>query len=741
MQKLIKHLKPFVWLILVIFVLLFAQAMADLSLPGYMANIVNIGIQQNGIKNSVPQAISASEFNRLILFMTDDEKAQVTESYILLSKQSLSDTDYAKYLKTYPQLTTTPIYKLVTTDKTEIAQLNTILAKSIPPVFAIEQNGLAAYTGNTLQIPTGVDPFVLIAQLPPAQLAAIRSAVDTQINTIPSTLLTQYSVVYISAQYKALGMNIGNIQTNYMLRIGMLMLLLTLASAACSMTVGYLSARIAAGLGRNLRKQLFERVESFSNTEFDKFSTASLITRSTNDITQIQMLMIMLFRIVFYAPIMGVGGIIKVFNADRSMLWIIAAAVGAILTMMTVVFTVAFPKFQSMQKLVDKLNLVMREILTGLMVVRAFNTQKYEEERFDIANNDLTKTSLFVNRVMVFMMPAMMLLMNSVMILIVWVGSHQVDAGTMQVGNMMAFMQYAMQIIMSFLMVSIVFVMLPRASVSAVRISEVLETELVIKDPEKPQKFISNLKGLVEFQNVAFRYPGAEDDVLKNITFTAKPGQTTAFVGSTGSGKTTLINLIPRFYDVTEGKVLVDGIDVRNVTQHDLRDKIGYVSQKAVLFSGTIESNIRYANENATDEELAKYAETAQALDFINEGGQGYATAVSQGGTNLSGGQKQRLAITRALAKRPEIYIFDDSLSALDFKTDMALRKALKKETSNTTVLIVTQRVSTIMGADEIVVLDNGKIAGIGTHKELMKNCRVYQEIALSQLSKEELIL
>jgi ATP-binding cassette subfamily B multidrug efflux pump len=451
--------------------------------------------------------------------------------------------------------------------------------------------------------------------------------------------------------------------------------------------------------------------------------------------------MVMLFRIVFYAPIIGVGGIIKVLDADRSMLWIIAAAVGAILTMMIVIFTVALPKFQSMQKFIDKLNLVMREILTGLMVIRAFNTQKHEEERFDIANNDLTKTSLFVNRVMVFMMPAMMLLMNGVMILIVWVGSHQVDAGTMQVGNMMAFMQYAMQIIMAFLMVSIVFVMLPRASVSAVRISEVLETEPVIKDPEKPQKFDSNLRGMVEFQNVAFRYPSAEDDVLKHITFTAKPGQTTAFIGSTGSGKSTLINLIPRFYDVTDGKVLVDGIDVRNVTQHDLRDKIGYVSQKAVLFSGTIESNIRYANENATNEEVAKYAETAQALDFINENGQGYATIVSQGGTNLSGGQKQRLAIARALAKRPEIYIFDDSLSALDFKTDMALRKALRRETADATVLIVTQRVSTVLGADQIVVLDKGEIVGIGTHKELMGNCSVYQEIALSQLSKEELVL
>ena len=624
MRKLIKHLRPFVWAIVAIFVLLFAQAMADLSLPGYMANIINVGIQQNGIQNAVPQAISAVEFNKITIFMTDSQKAQVTGDYILLSKQSLSDADYAKYLKTYPQLATTDIYKLNTTNKKEIAQLNTILSKAIPPVLAIEQNGLAAYAGSTIQIPAGVDPFTVIAQLPPAQLAALQSSAETQINTIEPDLLTEYSVAYISVQYKALGMNIGSIQHKYLFDIGMLMVLITLASAACSVTVGYISARIAAGVGRNMRKQLFERVESFSNTEFDKFSTASLITRSTNDITQIQMLMVMLFRIVFYAPILGIGGILKVLGAANSMLWIIGAAVGVLITIMVVMFVIVLPKFQSMQKLIDKLSLVMREHLTGLMVIRAFNAQQHEEERFDKANQDLTKTSLFVNRaVLVFLMPAMMFLMNAVMILIIWVGAHQVDAGTMQVGNMMAFMQYAVLIIMAFLMISIVFIMIPRASVSAVRISEVLETEPVIVDPEKPQKFDSNLKGVVEFRDVAFRYPSAEDDVLKHITFTAKPGQTTALIGSTGSGKTTLINLIPRFYDVTEGKVLVDGIDVRDVTQHDLRDKIGYVSQKAVLFSGTIESNIKYANENATAAEVAKYAETAQAMDIINESDQG----------------------------------------------------------------------------------------------------------------------
>ena len=741
MLKLIRHLKPFTWLIVAIFVLLFGQAMSDLSLPSYMADIVNIGIQQHGIENTVPQAIRASEFDKVTLFMMDSEKAEVTADYMLLDKQSLSATEYAGYVKTYPELANEPIYKLNTSDKTQITQLDSILGRYISVVATIETAGAAAFTGTPLQIPSGTDPFTVLAQLPPDQLNTVHNVITAQLDSIQASLLTQYSITYISAEYEAIGMNINSIQTAYMLRIGMFMLLLTLASVTASITVGYLSARIAAGLGYNLRRKLFVRVESFSNTEFDKFSTASLITRSTNDITQIQLLMVMVFRLVFYAPIIGVGGIIKVLGTDSSMLWIIGAAVGAMLLMMGIIFLIALPKFKAVQKLVDKINLVTREILSGLMVIRAFNTQEHEEKKFDAANVDLTKTNLFINRVMVFMMPAMMLVMNGVMLLIVWIGAHQVDIGSMQVGNMMAFMQYAMQIIMAFLMVSMVFIMVPRASVSADRITQVLETDPVITDPKEPQKFKGELKGAVEFQNVAFRYPGAEDDVLKNITFTAKPGQTTAVIGSTGSGKSTLINLIPRFYDATNGKVLVDGVDVRDVTQHDLRDKIGYVSQQAVLFSGTIESNIRYANEQATDTEVAKYAETAQALDFVNTSELGYATAISQGGTNLSGGQKQRLAIARALAKKPEIYIFDDSLSALDFKTDAALRRALKKETSNATVLIVTQRVSTVMGAEQIVVLNNGEVAGIGTHKQLMESCEVYREIALSQLSKEELVI
>jgi ATP-binding cassette subfamily B multidrug efflux pump len=739
MRKLIKYLRPYGWLILIIFALLFGQAISDLSLPGFMSDIVNVGVQQGGIDSAVPEAIRASEFDKITLFMTATERAEVVAAYLKLEWTSPPNPDYIKYARQYPALADTPVYRLNTGDKTRRAELNTIFGAYIPTVAAIEQGGLSAAGSGLPSLPPGTDPFELLKQLPPDQLSAARSAIAATTADIPNAQLKQYATVYISAEYKALGMNVGNIQIRYMLRIGMLMLLLTLASVAASVAVGYLSARIASGLGRDLRRKLFVRVESFSNTEFDKFSTASLITRSTNDITQIQMLMVMLFRFVFYAPILATGGIIKLLAADRSMLWIIAAAVGVLLTMMITMFIVAIPRFESVQKLIDKLNLVTREMLTGLMVIRAFNTQRHEESKFDSANAELTRTNLFINRILVFLMPAMMLIMNGVMLLIIWVGAHQVDTGTTKVGDLMAFMQYAMQIIFAFLMISAIFVMLPRASVSAQRVSEVLETDPVIKDPVKPVDFDPNLAGLVQFNDVSFRYPGAEDDVLKNITFTARPGETTAFIGSTGSGKSTLVNLIPRFYDATGGHVLVDGVDVRDATQHALRDKIGYISQKAVLFSGTIDSNIRYGNQGATPEEVKRYAETAQSLDFISTSDQGYQTTVSQGATNLSGGQKQRVAIARALAKRPEIYIFDDSLSALDFKTDAALRRALKKETARATVLIVTQRVSTVMGAEQIVVLDNGTVAGVGTHRDLMDHCGVYREIALSQLSKEEL--
>jgi ATP-binding cassette, subfamily B, multidrug efflux pump len=736
MLKLIKYLKPYsVWIAL-IFILLFGQAMADLSLPAFMSDIVNVGIQQHGIENAVPQVIRASEFSKIALFMTAPEKAQVLGDYTLLDRNALSAADYANYVKKYPDLANEPVYLRNATDKAQLQELDAIFSKYIPVVATIEQAGLA---GFGVQLPAGADPFVALSQLPADQFDAIRVKIDQNIGAIPPTMLKQYATTYLYEEYKTIGTKVGSIQTGYMLKIGSLMLLLTLAGTAASVVVGFVSARIAGGLGRDLRRRLFVRVESFSNTEFNKFSTASLITRSTNDITQIQMMMVMLFRLVFYAPILAIGGIIRVTGSDESMIWIIAAAVGVMLTMMLFMFIVAIPKFETLQRLTDKLNLVTREMLTGLMVIRAFNTQEHEEGKFDKANVDLTKTNLFVNRLLVFLMPVMMLVMNGVMLLIIWVGSHQIDAGTTQVGSMMAFMQYAMQIIMAFLMISVVFVMVPRASVSAKRVSEVLEIEPVIKDPEKPLQYNGDAKGLVQFQDVSFRYPGAEDEVLQHITFAARPGETTAVIGSTGSGKSTLVDLIPRFYDVTSGRVLVDGLDVREVTQHNLREKIGYISQKAILFSGSIESNIKYGNENATAEEVAKYADIAQASEFITTSEKGFETEVSQGGTNLSGGQKQRLAIARALARQPEIYIFDDSLSALDFKTEAALRRSLKKETGGSTVLIVTQRVSTVMGAEQIVVLDKGSIAGVGTHKDLMANCAVYQEIASSQLTREEL--
>jgi ATP-binding cassette subfamily B multidrug efflux pump len=739
MLKLIRHLKPFTWSILLIFALLFGQAMADLSLPGYMADIVNVGIQQGGIQGATPEVIRASEFDKLVLFMNEADKAAVEGSYVLLDGQTLSPDDFSKYVKDYPELANEPIYKLNTKDGNKIEQLNGIFGKSILAVFTFSQQVSAAVSANITGIPAGEDPFTFLSQLPAAELDSIRQKIQAVVDQVPASLVKQSSAIFLTSEYQAIGMDTSKIQFHYMLRIGTLMLLITLGGAAASVYVGFLAARVAAGLARNLRRQLFTRVESFSNTEFDRFSTASLITRSTNDITQIQMLLVILFRIVFYAPILGLGGIIKVLSGDISMSWIIGAAVMALLTMIGILLIVAVPKFKIVQKLMDRVNLVTREMLTGLMVVRAFNTQQYEEGKFDEANIDLTKTNLFLNRVMVMLMPTMMLVMNGVMILIVWVGSHLIDAGSMQVGDMMAFMQYTMQIIMAFLMVSMVFIMLPRALVSIQRINEVLDTEPIIKDPKSPRQFDTDQRGYLEFRDVSFRYPDAEEDMLKNISFMAKPGQTTAFIGSTGSGKSTLVNLIPRFYDATSGSILVDGLDIRDVTQHDLRDKIGYVPQKSSLFSGTIESNIRYANENASDEDLERIIASAQATDFVKRSRDGFNTTVAQGGANFSGGQQQRLSIARALVKQPEIYIFDDSFSALDFKTDTALRRALKKETRDATVLIVTQRVGTIMRADQIVVLDHGEVIGIGTHKDLMKTCTIYREIAESQLSREEL--
>ncbi|MGE5627810.1 MAG: ABC transporter ATP-binding protein [Solirubrobacterales bacterium] len=718
MLKLIKYLKPFSVKVFIIVILLLVQAFCDLSLPDYTSNIINTGIQQGGIEKAVPMAIRKSELDKLLIFMNEDEKTIVSDNYNLMDSKNMNQADLKVYLKQYPRLSEEPIYILNTKDKKVINQLNTIMGKPILAVYAIEKSG-------GLNLPKGID---------------LKANIEKKFSGISQSMITQGAVSYIKAEYDALGVNTNKLQSNYILYQGGIMLLIAMLSMAASVIAGYYAARVSAGLGMNLRRNVFRRVAGFSNSEFDKFSTASLITRSTNDIQQVQMLMVMLLRIAFYAPLLAVGGVIKVYNDNSSMWWIIALAVLAILSLVGILFGIAIPKFKSIQKLVDRLNLVTREILTGILVIRAFSTQGHEENKFDTANRELTNTNLFVSRVMSAMMPLMILIMNGTTLLIIWVGAKQVDIGAMQVGNMMAFIQYAMQIIMGFLMISMVSIMLPRATVAAARIDEVLETDFSIRDVEKPKHLHEPVKGIIEFQNVSFRYPGAEEEVLSNISFLARPGETTAFIGSTGSGKTTLINLIPRFYDVTSGKVLIDGIDVREIPTRELRDMIGYVPQKGVLFSGTIKTNISYGVENAGDAQLEKAAEISQALDFIKDKPKGFNEPVSQGGTNVSGGQKQRLAIARALIKSPRIFIFDDSFSALDYKTDAMLRSALKKETKENTVLIVGQRISTIINAERIIVLEDGKIAGIGTHKELMENCEVYQQIAMSQLSKEELV-
>jgi ATP-binding cassette subfamily B multidrug efflux pump len=745
MLRLLKYLKPYILLILITIALLFVQAYASLALPDYMANIVNVGIQQGGVQNAVPSAIRQSEMNKLVIFMSGSDKDLVLNAYTLVDKNS---ADYSEYVKQYPTLANEPVYVLNPIDQAKIDQLNPVMGKAFLIVSSIQQMvanpAKAAAMGQSFgfdlsKLPPGTDVFSLLTKLPAAQLAQVKTAINQKFSEMDDSLINQSAVVAVKAEYSALGMDTGKIQTNYITHTGIIMLLLSLLAGASTITVGYLASKTAAGSARDVRKDLFERVENFSSTEFDKFSTASLITRSTNDVTQIQLVVFLLLRIVFFAPIMGVGGIIMALNKSTSMWWIIAVAVIALLGLILVVFSVSLPKFRIMQSLIDRLNLVTRENLSGMMVIRAFNMQNFEEERFDKANVDLTSTSLFVNRVMVTMFPVMMLVMNGLSLLIIWVGAHQVAQSTMQVGDMIAFLQYAMQIVMAFLMLSMMFIIIPRASVSGSRIADVLDTELTINDPQEPKKFKEPFSGAIEFRNVSFRYPEALEDVLHNISFTAHPGQTTAFIGSTGSGKSTVVNLIPRFYEVTAGSILIDGTDVRQVRQHDLRDKIGYIPQKGMLFSGTVSSNLRYANENASNDSLIEAADIAQANEFIFEKPEGLDAEISQGGANVSGGQKQRLSIARALVKRAPIYIFDDSFSALDFKTDSALRKALKEKTSSSTVLIVTQRVSTIKNADQIIVLDEGKVVGKGKHDELMKDCNTYREIAMSQLSMEEL--
>lgn len=738
MTRILKYVKPYTTMVLISIVLLFFQAIADLSLPTYTADIVNVGIQQGGVDTAVPLAIRQNQLDRLLLFMNDGESEEVLANYSLL-EPGTAEAD--NYLEDYPLLADEAVYILLNDDDETIDTLNPMMGRAFLIVSGIQQaidnpESLPEMDGgfDLGSLPAGVDPFIMLGNMPDVVLNQLRSQMNEGLAALDDDMIIQSAAVPIQAEYTALGIDTTSLQTNYILRTAGIMLAIALFSGLCTIGVGYFAAKTAAGTARDLRKALFERVESFSNYEIDKFSVSSLITRTTNDITQLQMLIVMVIRIVFFAPILGIGGIIIAMRTAPSMWWTIALAVAALLTLIITIFTIALPKFKIIQDLIDRLNLVSRENLSGMMVVRAFNTQAFEEKRFDKANQDLTDTNLFVARAMAAMMPLMMFIMNGTTLLVIWVGAHQVAELTIQVGDMIAFMQYALQVVMAFLMMSIMFIMIPRAAVSAGRIADVLETESSIKDPEKPQNLPGKEKARIEFRNVTFRYPGAEADILHDINFTAEPGTTTAFIGSTGSGKSTVVNLVPRFYDVTQGAILINGMDIRDISQHDLRESIGYVPQQSLLFKGTIESNLRYADDNVADDIVQEAIEIAQARQFISEKEEGLATEIAQGGTNVSGGQRQRLAIARALVKRAAIYIFDDSFSALDFKTDSALRKALKEKTGDSTILLVTQRVSTVKNAEQIIVLDEGRIVGKGTHDELMKSCSIYQEIAESQL-------
>ncbi len=709
MIKLFKFLKPYGGAVLAILCVLVVQAYCDLSLPTYTSDIVNVGLQQKGIDEKVPEMIGEEDLDHLLLFVPSEKQEIVKEAYV--AKESVSENYEGNVLE---------LAEDVKEDEDRMAELSEIL-------------------GKPMLLCSGFDSGSDFGMMEESQRDAAIESIEEQLAVMPETMVEQSAAVYIAGAYEKLGVDLDRRETRYILATGAKMLALAALGMLASILVGLLASRVGARIGQTLRKDVFRKVVGFSNGEFDKFSSASLITRSTNDIQQIQLLTVMILRMVMYAPIMAAGGIFKVFRTNVDMSWIIALAVALIVMVVAVLFIVVMPKFKVVQSMVDRLNLVSREILTGLQVIRAFSTERYEEKRFDGANRDLTKTNLFVNRAMTFMMPMMMLIMNGIAVLIVWIGGHSINDGSMQVGDMMAFIQYTMQIIMSFLMICMISVMLPRAAVSADRVDEILTSSTLIHDPENPKDFAGNGTGEVVFDHVSFRYPGAEEDVLQDLSFTARPGETTAFIGSTGSGKSTLVNLIPRFYDVTDGRILIDGMDIREVSQHDLRDRLGYVPQKGVLFSGDIASNILYGNPDGSEEEMTEAANIAQAEEFIVQKQKGYHSPIAQGGSNVSGGQKQRLSIARAVAKHPDIYIFDDSFSALDYKTDVKLRNALKAKTKDSTVMIVAQRISTILHAEQIIVLDDGKIVGKGTHKELLQNCEEYYQIASSQLSEKEL--
>lgn len=699
------------WIVFVI-VLLIVQAQCDLSLPEYTSKIIDTGIQNQGIEHGVPELITGEEYQKLTMFMTKEEQADWESIY-----EETDDGNYHLTITEDPERWTEADQEFQT-----VILLNASMRK-------MSEESLQTMTEKMLQARES-DRDQMIRQM--------REEMESQTEQIGSTMLTSIAISYAAEEYQAAGGDIHALQRQYLLKTGGKMLALTLLMAAAAIAAGFLAARIGAKVGMELRGKVFKKVVTFTNREMDQFSTASLITRSTNDIQQVQMVSTMMLRMLIYAPILGIGGVIHVLNTGAGMEWIILVAVVTILVFVGILMKIAMPKFKQMQQKVDGLNLISREILTGLMVIRAFVREDVEEERFDEANKDLTKTMLFTNRVMTFMMPVMMLLMNGVSVLIVWVAANRIDAGVMQVGTMTAFITYTMQIVMAFLVICMFSIMLPRAGVAVNRIEEVLDTKVLVQDAEGAGE-LTDVKGYVEFHHVDFKYPGAEECVLEDIDFTAEPGKTTAIIGSTGCGKSTLIQLIPRFYDVTNGRITIDGTDIREVTQESLRNQIGLVPQKGILFSGTIASNLRFGKEDATEEELEKAAEIAQATEFINEKSEKYDSSIAQGGSNVSGGQKQRLSIARAIAKNPKIYIFDDSFSALDFKTDAALRKALGDNVKDSTVIIVAQRISTILHADQILVLDDGRIVGKGTHESLLKDCEVYQQIARSQLSEQEI--
>ena len=761
MKNLFKYAASYWKAMIAIVLILIVQAYCDLSLPAYTSDIVNVGIQQGGIEDEVPRQIATEEMEKLLLFVSEDDQQTVMDAYTedntsykkeaYVLKDSVAEEENTmenlKDILQIPMMMTSGIESGSDTtkqmeDKLK-EQMSQGMAQSMPQgANQTMPEGMPQGESQAESQAVSLDDmsmFDLLKMLPAEQRTTMVEKIEEQMSEMPDTILDQAAVSFCKSAYKDLGMDMDQTQIHYLLKTGGQMAVLALLGMAASIMVAFLASRVGASAGRDLRSGVFHKVVGFSNNEFNHFSTASLITRSTNDIQQIQMLIVMLLRMVLYAPILAIGGVLQVMKTNVSMSWIIGLAVIIIAFVVLLLFLVVMPKFKVLQNLVDKLNLVTREILTGLPVIRAFSTEKHEEERFDDANRTLTKTNLFVNRAMTFMMPVMMFVMNGVSVLIVWTGAHGISDGQMQVGDMMAFIQYTMQIIMGFLMLCMISIMLPRAAVAADRVEEVLKSETMIHDPKQEKHFPEDGKGVLTFDHVSFRYPGADEDVLEDITFTAKPGETTAIIGSTGSGKSTLVNLIPRFYDVTSGDIMLDGVDIREVKQQELREKLGYVPQKGVLFSGDIASNIMFGNSHGSDDEMIEAAEIAQATEFIDTKPEKYKSPISQGGLNVSGGQKQRLSIARAIAKHPQVFIFDDSFSALDYKTDVTLRRALAEKTSGSTVLIVAQRISTILHAEQIIVLDEGKVAGKGTHAELLKNCPVYREIAESQLSRKEL--